>query len=468
MEIRPPVVVVMGHIDHGKTTLLDYIRKTNVAQKEKGGITQSIGAYEVEHNGKKITFIDTPGHEAFSKMRAHGASVADLAILVVAADDGVKPQTKEALEHIKKAGISFIVAINKIDLPSANPEKTKQDLLKAGVYLEGYGGNVSYQLISAKTGKGVDELLDLINLAAEIEGFSYNPQAPAEGVVLTSVRDSRRGIVVGAIVKEGILYRGDEVFTTIATGRVRLLEDFLGRSINEAKPSSPVMILGFDQLPGVGEMFKVGSKPEIQEKKSASSVPVFTESEEKKIKVVLKAKEVGSLEVLKDLFKKLNSRHSFFVVDASVGDVYENDVKLAFSAKAILVGFGVKVDKVAESIAKTQKVKIISASVIYDLEQELEKYAHRIVKKKNRYLEILATFGEKEGKQIIGGRIEKGFVKNQEEFEIFKGDQKIGSGKIINLQSQRKDVSEAKEGEEVGLLVESSVKISAGYRLVFE
>src|SRR3989344_6755273 len=252
---RPPIVVVMGHVDHGKTALLDYIRKTNVDGKEAGGITQSIGAYEIIHNEKRITFIDTPGHEAFSKMRAHGANVADLAVLVVAADEGPKLQTQNALKYILEAEIPYVVALNKIDKANANIEKTKQDLAKINVLLEGHGGNVSCQEVSAKTGEGIPGFLDLILLAAELEGLTYDASAPASGVILTGHRNTQRGLTVGALITNGVLKKNDSIFTETAFGKIKILENFQSEQVDLLQPSAPAMILGFENLPEVGEAF---------------------------------------------------------------------------------------------------------------------------------------------------------------------------------------------------------------------
>ena len=471
---RPPIVVIMGHIDHGKTTLLDHIRKTNVAGGEAGGITQSIGAYEIEHKGEKITFIDTPGHEAFSRMRSHGAKVADLAVLVVGADDGVKPQTKDALKHILEAGIPYVVAINKIDLPSADIEKTKQDLSKAGVFLEGQGGNISFQLISAKKGDGIDDLLDLINLAAEVEDLTYDPDAPASGVVLTSFKDPRRGVAVGVVIKNGTLKRDDEVYAESAKGKVKLLENFLGVPAEKLEPSAPALILGFNLAPNIGEVFLVGEKPTIKSK--ASPAEKVSEVKEKSlIKLVLKASESGSLEALEDTIKKISAKLPLTVIESTIGNIHEGDVKHAFSTGSIVIGFHTKIDKAADNIAKAQKVKIMTSSVIYDLEKELEKYADKIYEKEKRAIEILAVFGKEENKsnddasdrQIIGGKVTEGHVNNLESFEIIRDEKKIGAGKIVNLQSGRKDVERAEKDQEVGLLVEANTKISEGCRLIF-
>jgi len=461
---RPPIVVVMGHVDHGKTTLLDYIRKTTVASREVGGITQSIGAYEIIHNGKKITFIDTPGHEAFSKMRAHGARVADLAILVVAAEEGVKPQTEDALKHILEAKIPYIVAINKIDKPGANIEKVKQELAKLGVMLEGFGGNISWHGVSAKTGEGVPGLLDLILLASEVENLTYNPALPASGIILTAHLDSRRGVMVGAIVTGGKLKKGDEIYTVSASGKIKILQDFRGEQVEFLEPSAPAMILGFEGMPEGGEEFSVLKI----EKKAKASSKIQPETVEGAVKIILKANEAGSLEALEHVIGKLGKISPIIVVEKSVGNIYETDVKLAASAGAILVGFKIKVDKAAENLAKTQKTEIFTSEIIHELEKTLEEKIAGGAKGKKRILEILATFGEPKGlRQVVGGRITEGFVKNGEKFSVSENENDVGEGKIINLQSGKIDVPQAEAGSEVGLLVESDVKIKVGQKLIF-
>lgn len=472
---RPPIVVVMGHVDHGKTTLLDYIRKTNVAGKEAGGITQSIGAYEIVHNNEKMTFIDTPGHEAFSKMRAHGAQLADLAILVVAADDSVKPQTKDALKHINEAEIPFIVAINKIDKPSANVEKVKQDLGQSEVFLEGYGGTVSWHAISAKTGEGVNELLDLILLATQMENLTYDPEGKTGGIIVSARRDSRKGLMVGVIPENGILKAGDAIATETASGKVRMLEDFMGRKIQLAAPSSPALIIGFEELPQLGERFFAGQEPEVKmyianmvQKEKKEKAPA-KEISEKSIPVILKADESASLEALEDLIAKLVQKEMpFVVVEHSIGMITENDTKLAEIAGAVIVGFRVKMDRAAENASQARKINVLLSSVIYELENDLAAWAKKVIIKDVRVLEILAIFGGAKGKQrIVGGKVTAGPIRTQESFEIWYEKKMIGTGRILNLQSGKKDVSEVQTGEEVGLLVESEEPIKVGHKLLF-
>ena len=466
MKKRSPIISILGHVDHGKTTILDRIRKDNIAEKEAGGITQAIGAYEIEHQGRKITFIDTPGHEAFSKMRARGAKVADLAILVVAADDGVMPQTKDAIKHIKKAGIPYVVAINKIDLPGADIEKTKQDLVQAEVFLEGMGGDISYQTISALKGEGIDELLDLVNLVADVEGLTYNPNVSGEGIILTSVRNSNRGITVGLIIKNGEIKKGDKLFSESTEGKVKVLENFLGEQVEKLIPSSPALILGFENLPEVGEIFKVGERPEIS-KATGPQIKEAIPEGDKKVKVVVKADESGSLEAVNDMISRL-SKEPPIIISKGVGNVNESDLKTAASFNAVVIGFNANVDKVAENFAKIQKIDIITSDVIYELEEKLREYIEEHAVKEKRTIEILAIFNAKEGnQQVVGGKVIGEYIENQEKFEIFRDDNKIGEGRIINLQSGKEDIARAEENQEVGLLVKSDVNILEGHHLVF-
>ena len=462
---RPPIVVVMGHVDHGKTTLLDYIRETTVASREAGGITQAIGAYEIERNNRKITFIDTPGHEAFHKMRAHGARIADVAILVVAADESVKPQTKDALQNILEAKIPYLVAINKIDKPGANIEKTKQDLAQNNVFLEGFGGNISWQAISAKTGEGGPELLDLILLTADIENLAYDEKAPASGVVITSHLDPRRGNIVGLILEDGVLKTGSEIFTPGAKGKIKSLENFKGEKVESLEPSAPALILGFENMPAVGDQFS--TDPAALEKIAKKSV-VAEAAAENALAVILKANEMGSLSALEHVIGQINKESPLWIIDKSVGDVYENDIKLAQSTKALIAGFKIKVDRAALNLAKSQSIDIITSPVIYDLEKQLKKYIGFHAVRPKRILEILAVFGKrKNNKQIVGGRVVLGPIKNKENFEIEDNGQIAGKGKIINLQSGKQDVLEAAAESEAGLLVESDAEIKPGVKLLF-
>ncbi len=458
----------MGHVDHGKTALLDHIRKTNVVEGEAGGITQSIGAYEIVYGGKKITFLDTPGHEAFSKMRERGAKIADIAILVIAADEGVKPQTEDALKYIRKEEMPYLVAINKIDKRNADVERTKQELGKTGVPLEGMGGNVSVELVSAKTGEGIKELLDLILLAAELESFTFDPAVPAKGAVLTVRPDPRRGLTVGVIVTDGILKKGSEIHTPSAAGKIKILEDFRGNEVAELEPSAPAVILGFQNAPEIGEEFFENPAAVTKKAVAGKSAAGKTGSEKTGLKVILKANETGSLEALSHVIEKTIGADDVRVVDKSPGDIHESDIKLAASTGAIILGFRVKTDKVAENTAKMQNLVIMTSDIIYDLEKNLKEYLDKKTGSEKAAIEILATFGKlKNGKQVVGGRIAGGPIRNRDSFEIVEGDSVIGSGKVVNPQSGKKDIPLVEEGVEAGLLVETSAEIKAGHRLIF-
>ncbi len=348
---RPPIIAVMGHVDHGKTTLLDHIRKSNLVAREAGGITQAIGAYEIEYNGRKITFIDTPGHEAFSNMRAHGANIADLAILVVAADDGVKPQTKEALETILKSKTPYIIAINKIDKNNADVEKAKNDLLQLGVFLEGYGGNISYHLISAKTGEGVNELLDLILLATELENLEID-NAAVSGVIITSRMDPRRGILSGVILKNGILKVGQYIATATVSGKIRSIETSIGEKATEIHPSSPALIIGFEGIPDVGEEFTAGDENTVAEfvkltsmrEKTVMGTAAASPEGQEILNVILKADETASLESLKNLILKLPLGLTVKIIDQNVGALTENDDKRAINTNTVIVRLKMKME----------------------------------------------------------------------------------------------------------------------------
>ena len=513
---RPPVIVVLGHVDHGKTTLLDYIRKTNVAAKEAGGITQSIGAYEIIHaphesrtnaeinaeergkiqresafgqrssaegdfttGSRKITFIDTPGHEAFSKMRARGVKVADIAVLVVAVDDGVQPQTKEAIKIIREAKIPFVVALNKIDKQGVDINKVKNELTAEDVLLEGYGGNVSSQPISAKTGQGVPELLDLILFAAEFENLPFNLKSPGKGVVIESKLESRRGIVASAILKDGTLKVGEQIFAGSASGKIKGLENFLGKRIKEAVPSMPVLILGFEELPDVGAEFFVGVPPSRIEAKISDNSRIVANkiSEDSRVvNLILKADVTGSLEALTGIIKNLPKpdKVTVRIIDEAVGDITDGDIQSAISSKAAVIGFKVKPTRAAASLAETHHIKIISSEIVYELVKALEEDFNRldqtIVKGD---LEILAVFGHRQGgaekkggEQIVGGRVLKGEIQNNATLDIERRESVLGSAKIINLQQAKKDVQSVAAGNEGGLLLDSEVMIRVGDHLI--
>lgn len=468
MAKRPPIVVIMGSVDHGKTTLLDYIRKANVAAKEAGGITQSVGAYEITHNNERLTFIDTPGHEAFSKIKARGAQIADIAILVVAADDGVQPQTKEAIKIILASQTPFIVVINKIDkVPDTS--KVKNELMQAGVLLEGYGGNISNQPISAKTGEGINDLLDLILLAAELEHLDYDPAHHASGFILESKLDRRLGIVATLIVTDGILKAGDEIAAGRAVGTVKILQNFLGEKVSSLSPSAPAVVTGFESLPKAGEKFHIGGTEEKPEagKKNVKAAP--KETKEGVINLILKADASGSLEALSQVIRALPQREgqSVEIIEENVGDITDGDIKMAGSTKSIIVGFKTSASKAAETLARAQNIKIVQSEIIYDIvkavEETLTSLGKPVAKGK---LEILAIFSKKGTKQVIGGEVKLGLISNQASLEVERGGATIGTGKIINLQHNKRDAVSVETGKQCGLIFDSAVEIKVGDILI--
>lgn len=466
MQPRSPVVVVVGHVDHGKTTILDFIRKANVAEKEVGSITQSIGAYEIEHGDKKITFIDTPGHEAFSAMRSNSASVADVAILVIAATEGIKPQTKESIDLLKKFEIPFVVAITKTDLPNADVEKVKNELLAADVPLEGIGGNISWQAVSGKTGEGIDDLLGLITLIAEVSELTFDPKAHANGFILEARKDNQRGITANIILKNGILRRGDEIVTKGSTGKVKILEDFLGTSVKEILPSSPATVGNFDFLPKNGDEFwadavdieVIGVVGGETPKELAQAIRIKSEEEKGEINAVLRAGSVGSLEALKQVMDALINTK-----DASVGDISDSDVQFAKSTGSLIIGFQVKVGSAAVKLADAQKIKIITSDIIYKLVEEVEAIESKedeVIK--GGLLEVLAVFSTSAGKQTIGGKVTEGNIRLGALVHIVREEEEVGKGKIKNLQQNKVDVKDVAAGSECGLVISTEVQIEKG------
>jgi translation initiation factor IF-2 len=484
---RSPVVCVMGHIDHGKSTLLDYIRKTNIVDKEAGGITQRISAYEVIHKtpeGKeeKITFLDTPGHEAFGAMRVSGASVADIAILVVSAEDGVKKQTLEALKAIEHAGIPYIVAINKIDKPDANIEKTKNSLIENGIYIEGYGGSVPCVSLSAKTGKGVPELLDIVLLLAEVSELTGDPAKLAEGVVVEAFLDKQKGITAILVIKDGTLKTGMYVVSGVALAPTRIMEDFLGDKIREATFSSPVRIVGFDNLPEVGKPFKTfDNKNDAEDyiaeererlKKAPAKIETEENPEEVVVRVMLKAAVAGALGALKHEIEKIkNNNVKIKVIGESIGAITENDVKLSSGRNpAIILGFDVGIDASAKALAERLGVLIQSSDIIYKVSEWLAEEVKRripktMVEEVVAEAKILKVFSTMKDKHIIGARVEKGFIGAGQDAKLLRKDAEIAIGKIKGLERDRTKVSEVKEGMEFGCEFKSDILPAPGDKI---
>ena len=474
---RPPVIVVLGHVDHGKTTLLDTIRKTKVTETEAGGITQSIGAYEITHQDKKITFIDTPGHEAFKKMRSFGAKVADVAILVVAADEGPKEQTLEAFNYIKEAKIPVLVAINKVDRPQADVLRTKNELSKKGIYLEGFGGEIPSIEISAKQNINIDQLLDLVLLLAGFQELKANPKNPAKGFIIESFLDYKRGNTATLIIKDGTLYQGQFIGTFSSLGKVKILEDFLGKKVKSLSFSSPARVVGFETLPLVGEEFFASFNLEEvknfkKEKESKKPVAILLETPTKEsliYRLILKAKSLGTLEALKEIVKSVQKKFYpkivFEIIKEDLGVIGESDLKLAKTSKAIILAFESK-RSFEKELLELYQPKIIESEIIYEIQRNLEKLINETLKEKEEeYLgefEVLKVFSSSKKKKLIGGKVISGEIKVGQNVAIFFDKEKIGEGKILNLRKLKEDIKMAKEKEEVGMLLESEVEIKEG------
>jgi len=484
LNTRPPIVVVLGHVDHGKTSLLDKIRKTNVADKEAGGITQHIGAYQVDFNGKKITFIDTPGHEAFSQMRSRGAKVADIAILVVAAEEGVKPQTKEVIDYIKQEKISTIVAVNKIDKPQANFEKTIGELEKEGLVVEPRGGKVPVVKVSAKEGTGINDLLEMILLVAELEELKADIFKPASGVVIESYLDSRKGPLATFLVLEGILKIGQWVVCGNCYGKIKNLEDFQGKGLEKAEPSMPVVVLGLNSVPIVGQIFQVVDSEKVaketvlknQEIKKDLLINLKVEPNKEETKVlnlILKADVWGSLEAICENLSKIDlSEVKLNVVKAEVGAISESDIKLAGATNAIIFGFRVRAAKNIFEIAKRNKVKVRTYDIIYELFEEIRKEASKllgpeIIKEVLGKMKVIAIFRKEKSRMIVGGKVIEGKAVNKVSADLYRGEEKIGSGKIVQLQHNKNDVAEVEKGREAGILYEGEPIIEEGNLIEF-
>ncbi|MDP3710710.1 MAG: translation initiation factor IF-2 [bacterium] len=482
-KIRPPIVVVMGHIDHGKTKILDWIRQTKVVESESGGITQHIGAYEVEHKGKKITFIDTPGHEAFSKMRGRGAKVADVAVLVVAGDEGVKPQTKEALKIIQENEVPFVVAVNKSDKAEFNAERVKQELATENVLVESYGGSVPIVEMSAKTGQNMDSLLEMILLLAEMEDLKTDPEKLAEGVVIESHMDSRRGITTTLLILNGVLKKSDWLVIGRSLESIKIFGDFRGQQIQEAQASSPVILVGLSSAPAVGEKFWTFSnkksaeefldKSSVEPPKTSSPVPNTTPSEKLTFNIILKADVSGSVEVLEESLRMLASDETNInILRSGIGNINETDVKLATATRLVtIVGFKVKTESAVKEMAEKTNVKIVTGDIIYELLDNVkEGLADLLPPVVNRLdigrLKILKCFKKDGAKQIVGGRVEEGKIEKGAYVEIKRGTAVVDRGKINQLQKDKIDIDSVQKGFECGMMVESKGEIKEGDMLL--
>lgn len=477
---RSPIVVVLGHVDHGKSSILEAIKDLRIIQKESGGITQHIGAYEIEYQGKKISFIDTPGHEAFSAMRSRGAKVADIAILVVAADDGVKTQTKEAINHARKAQIPIIVAINKIDKPEANVERVTQQLAEEEIYLESIGGKVPGVQVSAKTKQNLNDLLEMILLVSEMENLESDPAALAEGVVIESQMDSLKGPAATVIVKNGTLRKGDIVATYSVLGKVRSLEDFQGNIVEEAGSSMPVVVYGFSGVPFIGEEFRAFKDSESAKQFIYDSASKRKKIDKKEIKesqdylnIIVKSDFLGSLEAIEGMLSEINQdRVVLNILKSEIGDVNESDVKLAKSSKALIFTFKVKVAPKVSNIIERDGVPIFTFNVIYELlEKVKESMEESIVLRTERVDlgqgKVIAVFFNGKGYQILGCNVFSGEVRKKSKVELIRGDEVIGKGKVTEIKIGNKDVERVAKGEDCGISYEGSVRAKEGDILSF-
>ena len=480
LKERPPVVTIMGHVDHGKTTLLDTIRKTNVAGGEAGGITQAIGAYQIEYNGKKITFIDTPGHAAFTEMRARGASITDIVIIIVAADDGVMPQTKEAIDHAKAAGVPIIVAVNKIDKPTANVEKVLTEMSASGLQPESWGGDIMFVNISAVTGEGIDDLLERIILLSEISELKANPNRYASGTVIESKLDKASGVVTNLLIQNGTLRLGDPIVVGTISGKVRTLKNDKGENLVEATPSMPVSITGLSESPSAGDKFMAfesekKAKKIAEERREAEQArrnkpktqvsleDLFNRREagEKEINIILKADVKGSEEAVKNSLLKLDVEGiKVNVIRSGIGTISESDILLAEASNAIIIGFNIRPEHKISEIAKDKGVDIRLYDIIYKVVEEME--AALKGKLEPEYEEVV--LGEAEVRKlfkfskvgtIAGSYVRSGIIKRGAQARVIRDGIVVNDSIIATLAREKNEAKEVKQGLECGITIEN-------------
>lgn len=488
MTPRPPIVAVLGHVDHGKTSLLDAIRETDVVGKESGGITQHIGAYQVEKNNRKITFLDTPGHAAFEKMRQQGAEVTDIALILVAADDGVKPQTVEAINHAKKAETPMIVVITKIDKPDADITRAKQQVAELGLNPEEWGGDTPLAEVSAKTKEGIDDLLELILVMADVSDFIADPKMPASGIAIETHMDYGKGPVATILVKNGTLRVGDYVSVGETYGKIRSMEDHRKKRLKEAPPSTPVRISGLKGVPKISDLLQVFSdekeaKNEIENIKKTRKVSSLanvkkigfeelSESmmtlEKKELSVVLKADVRGSLDAIKEAFKKIsNNEVTIKVVSGKVGDITENDIQMAKSGGNIIIGFNVSVPANILTLSKQEKVKIYKYKVIYELLDDVKKLLSDLLPPEIKELtlgklKVLKIFSSKKGQMVVGGEVKEGKIEKDTEAKIIRGKEELDRANITLVKKEKDEVREAQVGTQCGISLDKEIAIEEG------
>lgn len=484
MKQRPPIVVVMGHVDHGKTSLLDYIRESSVVAGESGGITQHIAAYQVEKNDQKITFLDTPGHEAFTAMRARGAKVTDIAILVVAADEGVKPQTIEALQHAQEAGVPIIVAINKMDKEGADPDRVKGELGEYDLVPEEWGGKTIMVPVSAKTGQGMDHLLDMILLTADLEDLKANPERAAVGTVIEAHLDKNLGPVATIIVSSGTLHLMDNIVIGSTHGKIKVMKDHHGKNIKLAGPSTPVFIAGLEETPHSGDIFQAVSHEKLA-REQARSVHTLREAELlarrgvgeiisqissgqlTQLKLVLKADAKGSLEALKESLADIkNENVGVKIILSGVGGITESDVMMAAAAGGIVMGFHVEANHNVKKTAERENVEILNYSIIYKLLEDVKKILNGMLEPEEVEVvlgraEVKQVFLTKRKEMIVGCKVLSGHVEKVK-VRVFRGEDMIGEGKISALKKVDANVKEVAENQECGILFTGDFKLEQG------
>jgi len=493
LVIRPPVVTILGHVDHGKTSLLDAIRKTNVAAGEAGGITQRVGAYQIVHNNRKITFLDTPGHEAFTAMRARGAQATDIAVLVVAADDGVMPQTREAAAHAKAARVPIIVALNKVDKANANPDRVKQQLSEIELNPDDWGGNTMVVPVSAKQKKGIEDLLEAILLTADESPIRANPAAAAAGTVVEAELDRARGVIATLLVQNGTLSAGDLIVAGTVHGRIRKMFDDKGKVLDEAPPSTPITILGLSDLPVPGDLFRaVDSEREArgivaerkQDQKEAAAKPSvalsleqvfakFQAGETKELPLVIKADLQGSLEPIVNSVEKLGAGDiKVNVLYAETGNITKNDVMLASASKAIIIGFAVHADQVAQRLAEKEGVSIRLYDIIYRVTEDIEKALKGMLEPEFKDVligkaEVRQVFRIPRIGNIAGSYIREGEARRNATVRVMRNGQKLYEGKISSLKHEKDDVREVRQGFECGIGVDGFETFKPGDTVEF-
>jgi translation initiation factor IF-2 len=491
LKIRPPVVTILGHVDHGKTSLLDAIRQTDVAAGEAGGITQHIGAYQVEKKSRLITFLDTPGHAAFTQMRARGAQGADIVVLVVAADDGVMPQTREAIAHAKAARVPIMVALNKVDKANANPERVKQQLAELELVPDDWGGNTMVIPVSAKLKQGIDDLLEGILLVADNMEIKANPSGKVIGTVIEAELDKSKGVIATLLVQNGTLESGDVVVAGTAHGKLRALSDYKGKPVKKAGPSMPVAVMGLDDVPSAGDLFEVvgsdrearvivaeraeATKTHAQAKKKVSLEDLFASvqsGEARELNLIVKADVQGSLDPIVSELNKLGSGEiGIKILYAETGNIGENDVMLASASKAIIIGFSVQADVSARRLAEKEGVDIRLYEIIYRMTEDIEKALNGMLEPevKEKVIgraQVLQVFSASKFGKVAGCRVTDGELRRNAKVKLFRGTDLVYEGEMGSLRHEKEDVKEIKQGYECGVGFKGFSDIQPGDQLI--